>query len=191
MQELQSGINPFGSSKFDPIDCVKLHPECSYIVQGKDRPRENTSVTVSSDCRTTQWWLVQHNFPSVQHMNKIAEWPLLTYIYWHVVHIPTHIPFESSPQRLIKCRLAEELVNPPALVDKEAGWIIIITLLCLSKWIITLALSVKPCPQSGQEGNMLQCWFLKQSGLISLGNYIGLFGLFSFFRTVQANFCYK
>ena len=181
MQELQSRINPFGSSQFHPIDCVKLHPECSYVVQGKDRPSENTSATVPSHWRTTQWWPVQHNFPSLQHMNTIAGWPLLSSIYWCVVHIPTCITFESSLQRLIKCRLVEELVNSPALIDKEAGRIIIITPLCRSKWMITLALSVKPCPESGQKGNILQCRFLRQSGLISPGNYIGLFGFVFFF----------
>lgn len=87
----------------------------------------------------------------------------------------------SSPQRLIRRRPLEEQVDPLPLADQAAGRIILITRPCLSKWMITLALSVKPCPQAGQKGNMLQCQFLKQSGLISPGNYMGLFAFIFFF----------
>lgn len=71
-EELQSGVNPFGSSQFDPTDCVKLHPKCSYIVEGKDWPSENTSVTELSDWKTSQHWPGQQNFPFLQHMNNFS-----------------------------------------------------------------------------------------------------------------------
>lgn len=101
---------------------------------------------------------------------------LLTSICWGVVHVPAVSRLRPAHRDWSNVARQRSCIG-----RQEAGQIIIIIPLCLRKGMVTLALAVKPCPRSGQKGNTLQWRFLKQSGLIFLGNYIGLFGFVFFF----------